>query len=284
MSSYITSLFNTNNLVIEDNHNIFGKKLLSTDVFDMYLINNYRKFVSVVKSWKGNRIISEKRVFEVMKSLVESNNFPHTTLYISEIIKNNDSKYYLWDGQHRFSAIEKCCMMNDDLSFLNNLFTCIVYKNDTKENMRKKFININKAVPVPDFYMDELVKDQRKLKLKELTENTVDRIKAEFPYNSSTSKRPLKPNFNSDNLSDDIYKYLDENKLEDIDENILWTNIMILNDYYKENLKITSYQTRDRANKTNCFLFCQNYLFLNDINFNDLVSEEPEDIENNIDV
>lgn len=268
MSSYLTNMFKPTTTLLQQDSN-FGNKILSTDDFDMYLINNYRKFVSNIKSWKGNRIVSSKRVEEIKNALINKNTFPQTILYVSEIKKKDKTKYYLWDGQHRFNAIKECCMINDDLTFLDNLFICIVYKNDTKEGMRKKFININKAVPVPDFCLNELFDDQRKLKLKELTENIVERFKSEFPFNNSTSKRPLKPNFNCDKLSDDIYKYLDENNHEDIDEDELWSKIMLLNDYYKDNLKIKSFQTKERASKTNCYLFCTEYLFLNDIELDD---------------
>ena len=271
--STLYNLFTNQNTQKEVTNNTqceFGDIIYSTDDFDIVKITNFRKFIKKVTSWEGNRLVCNSRVYKIKKSFHSNKNIH--CLSISSIKKKNGKKYYLWDGQHRYEAIKLCCQEYDDLSFLKN-FICYIYKNDSDDDMKKRFINFNQAIPVPDFYISELLGDKKEFNLKKLTESMIKRLKQEFPSNISTSNSPLKPNYNPDNISNSMYNFLKDNNLENIDEEELWTHIMCCNEHYKETLYIKSEQTKARAKHYNCYLFCSKNFFMEDIKF-DVMEDE----------
>jgi hypothetical protein len=277
--SSLYNFFNNQDIqkeVVENKKNIFGDIIYSTIDYEIVKITDFRKFIKKVKSWEGNRLVSTPRVKKIKRSFHSNKNIH--CLSISLVNVNGSLIYYLWDGQHRYEAIKLCCQEYDDLSFLNN-FICHIYKNDTEDNMKKRFIIFNQAIPVPGFYIDELLKDKKELNLKKITENIIKRLKQEFPFNVSTSKLPRKPNFNPDMISDLMYNFLKDNNLENIDEEELWAHIMYCNEYYKETLYIKSEQTKIRAKHYNCYLFCNKHFFMNDIKFNTDNSDLSDNLE-----
>lgn len=254
-----------------------GNVIFTNNYYDLYQITNYRKFVTNIDVWKENRLVSKKRV-EKIKNAIINKDIIHSTLYVSEIIKNNNKKYYLWDGQHRFLAIKECCSIYEDISFIDNIFFCIIYKNDTKNNMKKKFININKAIPVPSYYIDQLLDDNKKLKLKENTEWLCKKIRETFKENESSSRNAKKPNYNSDIINEKIFDFFQKKKLYNFDKDLLWNQILLLNETLKDTLILTNY-VKIKANKYNCFLFCTEKFFMEELDIEDITLKD-----NNIDI
>jgi hypothetical protein len=238
--------------------NIIGKKIISNDEYDMYNITNYLDFTTLITLWKKNRIPDEKRVKKISIGYVNKI-IPTTTLYISQI----DDKYILWEGQHRYRALAHLCLKYDNLDFLNDKFNCIIYKNDTEEKMIEKFMNLNKAVPVPfkDPRTDNIIREK--------AEYIVDNICKKYRNCQSVSPNPNKPNFNKDILLKDIIKFMKVNNMEDIDEKRLVKKIYILNIKLRDNvskLKIKTESIKYKAINKNCFLFCQEkYFFMDDL-------------------
>lgn len=232
---------------------IIGKKIISNDEYDMYNITNYLDFTTLITLWEKNRNPDEKRVKKIAIGYINKI-VPASNLYISQI---ND-KYILWEGQHRYRALANMCIKYDNLDFLNDKFMCIIYKNDTEEKMIEKFMNLNKAVPVP-------FKDPRtNTVIREKAEYIIDNICKTFRKCQSTSPNPNKPNFNKDNVLKDIIKFMKDNNMEDVDEKKLVRKIYVLNIKLRDNvskLNIKTDSIKYKAISKNCFLFCQEKYF-----------------------
>ena len=106
--------------------------------------------------YRRNRTEDKQRSKEIKHAIINNDNIPVTFLQISIIEKNGIKLYKCWDGQHRRSAIKM--LQNNSMvdSTIKNKFKCIVYKNDTSDGIKKKFININKSVPVPSVIIERL--------------------------------------------------------------------------------------------------------------------------------
>ena len=218
-------------------------------------IIDYNEFISNTKIWKGNRNQDSNRITEIVNS-IKSQKLQPSIIYISEI----NGKLRIWEGQHRFSAVKKYIKDNspDD-----NIIKCFKYfflfLDDTNNNIKVRFNNINKAVPVANIYTDSDLKDLEKDKLILLCKYIIDKLIQDYPSFVSTSFRCRRPNFNRDILEDVLSNYIRNNKLFDINKELLWNKIIELNEKYKKGIHINlnglSTKVLDKCREEGLYLF-----------------------------
>jgi hypothetical protein len=122
------------------------KILDSDDNFKLIKID-YVSLIRYIKHWSYNRQINEDFVNELYES-IDNNKIVWTLTAIQE--RSNDN-LYLIDGQHRFEAIKKRMIDDNDLIYNNNIFITVYYV-DNKETDSQYIIDlfnkINKNTPL----------------------------------------------------------------------------------------------------------------------------------------
>ena len=114
--------------------------------------NLFKNMQPDIKShmFQGNRIIDQERVDVIANRIKEKPGiFDGTQVHFAL----HNKKYIILDGQHRLSALEQ--IAKESHEFLEKLHIEVkVYSCDTKEDMTKKFIELNdNHVPVPKKYI-----------------------------------------------------------------------------------------------------------------------------------
>ena len=241
----------------EECHEYFG--ILLTKISDnegLYLTSS-KNLIKYTKRWKFNRPPDEKRVKDIVK-IINDTNHVEGIIYIAEVFaKNKSINYVCYDGNHRREALED---INKNINVLVNL-----KRKCSREELKKKFIILNSGNPVPELYIDNNKSDIGALKLN--IEELVKKICSEFTKYQSTSRNPIKPNFNRDNLTDILYKYFTNNKIYNINLENIFKQILELNKNYSKGEKINLSDTKkyskhmiERAEKNGCYLFLKDFI------------------------
>ena len=148
-----------------------------------------------IKRWKYNRPPDIDRVAEIHAYMAQSKRMDGM-IYIAEI----GSDIVCYESNHRREALKGL----DDMA---EIIVDIMF-NTTHDAIKEEFLRLNKAVSVPDLYVSE-----------EPVSNLGDLLAAKDEFckryadHKSTSGRPQKPNFNSDNLLEDFDKITREKKI-----------------------------------------------------------------------
>ena len=148
-----------------------------------------------INRWKYNRPPDIDRVAEIRAYMNESKRMDGM-IYIAEI----GSDIVCYESNHRREALKGL----DDMA---DIIVDIMF-NTTHDAIKEEFLRLNKAVSVPDLYVSE-----------EPVSNLGDLLAAKDEFckryadHKSTSGRPQKPNFNSDNLLEDFDKITREKKI-----------------------------------------------------------------------
>ena len=195
-------------------------------------INNFKEFVKNVKVWEKNRTLDKSRVNEIIES-IKTNNLVPGSFHISSV----NNKLKLWDGQHRFEALKKCLKLNISEEKLNSLNIFYLYEDDTKYFVRKKFININKSIPVTNLWTSDELEEMEQLKLIESINYVINYLSDNFPTFYKTTKFPNRPNFNRSKLEQILFDYLKNNKYVISKEKLL-EKILELNEKYKKGIHL----------------------------------------------
>jgi hypothetical protein len=207
-------------------------------------------------------------------------NIPVTFLQISIIEKNGIKLYKCRDGQHRRSAIKM--LQNNSMvdSTIKNKFKCIVYKNDTSDGIKKKFININKSVPVPSVIIERLENEikgetsmnkyEKIYKADQIGETIKKYMSETFKEYIRPSDSPQSPYFNKDKLFSIIVNYITENNLYNMNPKDLFDKILVLNhnmglkyNGMKLSMQMKGRLIRINNYKTKCYLFLEYSDFTN---------------------
>lgn len=141
----------------------------------------------LLKKWKYNRDPDPSRVQDIIAQAQEGAYIPKI-FHAAEV----DGHLSCYDGNHRREAL-------DFLKYQANVLVDVVF--DANHAMiRDLFTNINKAVQVPDLFIDT---DDHKVRLEIL--EAVKYFAETYPMFVSPSNRCRAPNFNRDNLVDFLY-------------------------------------------------------------------------------
>ena len=170
-------------------------------------IKNIDKLAEYVTIWKGtmqdenedgivcNRTKDYQKIDEIYDS-IQNKTLAASIISASEF-KSKDklsSKIRCWDGQHRFWALRK--YYHEGNHNFNSIIYIIVYRNDRKNQMVKRFKNINKGTPAQTHYSSNI------------TKNVVDAVSGyiskKYPNLNKPSGKPQRPNYNKNNLEMDL--------------------------------------------------------------------------------
>lgn len=201
-----------------------------------------------VKSWKYNRPVDNMKIAEIVKLTEEnSRNTIEGVIYVAHI----NGKYVCYDGNHRLEALK---LLNSKKLVLVNL---MIAKND--DEIKRRFIEINRANPVPELYTIDTtdVSEQLRKSIDEIVNNITSN--KQFAKFRSASKHPQRPNFNKDKLTDMLYNKLKNTDIKKIVPNKIFNDIINLNlEYSREiHMKHSDYSTAmtKKCRKCGCYLF-----------------------------
>lgn len=135
-----------------------------------------------------------------------SRNRPEDVLRVNQIRKRADKKGYI-DGIIAFAHLEgtlQCYDGNHRRMALHSGLTCPVLVsvlwNATHRSVASEFNTVNLAVSVPLIYIDDTIDNSTKIAVVEF----VSRLSKTYPTHCSQSKAPQMPNFNRDQLIDQL--------------------------------------------------------------------------------
>ena len=196
--------------------------------------------------------------------------------------KKHKKKYFCWDGQHRRKAIQ---ILQDEPIYypvIRRNYIVHIYKNDTEEGIIKKFISINKSVPVPRSLIDMLetkinqiepTTTEHNIERKMVADSISYKLSNKYSEYCKKSDEPKRPNFNMSNLNGDILSYILENEIditsEDLLDKIELLNISMGNKYNNTRQNETIVKRLDiiHKRKMKCYLFVESDNFTDKLNY-----------------
>ena len=229
-------------------------------------IKNIEELASNVRIWNGvlkdengivcNRRRNENKINEIYEA-IKNKSLASSIISASEF-KSKDglsTRILCWDGQHRYWALRKY-YKNINNNYFGNIYL-LVYRCDTRNQMVKRFKNINKGTSAQAQYSSNIVK------------NTVDAITGcilkKFPTLDRPSGKPNKPNYNINNVHIDLTNMLDNLDKAYINTSLIHKCIDMIDTINMEikELYENKYvrRVKDRwlinAETVNCFLFLE---------------------------
>jgi len=147
-----------------------------------------------ITRWKFNRPPDPERVAEIGAFLKESKR-ADGLVYLACI----NHQLVCYEANHRREALQK--EMPEGMA---HILVDIIW-DATDEMVKQEFIRLNKAVSVPDLYVDDSAQESAESVLK-----AVASFCAKYPKLKSTSGRPNRPNYNGDNFTQDFLRVMKE--------------------------------------------------------------------------
>lgn len=189
-----------------------------------------------IKRWKHNRPADEDRVTEIREA-IKSKGRMDGQIYIASI---ND-ELVCYESNHRREALK-------GLDNLAMILVDVIW-NATHELVKEEFLRLNKAVSVPELYLEE----EKVINLYEGLKEAVDSFCENYKKLKSSSNHPQRPNFNRDTILDEFYRVMKENNIG-IDE--LSKRLMRLNaDMSKRDKSKLNERVVKKCEESNLWLF-----------------------------
>ena len=145
-----------------------------------------------VTQWKYNRPPDPERVSEI-RAYVSSSKRADGMIYLACI--NNQLVCY--ESNHRREALKGLTEVADIL--------VDVLWDATDDMVKQEFFRLNKAVSVPDLYIDNSTEESVTAVL-----GVIETFCAKYPKLRSASGRPNRPNYNRDNFTQDFIRVMKE--------------------------------------------------------------------------
>lgn len=227
-----------------------GTKLFKYSDNEYLYMSDGSFLIENVTTWKYNRPSDNMKITEIVNLIEENNrNTIEGIIYLAYI----DGKYVCYDGNHRLEALK---LLNTKKLVLVNIFLA---KND--EQIKARFVEINKSNPVPELYTVSGGEDIEKLK--KIIENVVDNICKTYSKYRSPSKNPRRPNFNKDKLIEKMYEKYSGSDVSKISTSQIYDKILQLNlEYSKErHMKHSKFSDSiiKKCKKGGCYLFLKDF-------------------------
>lgn len=147
-----------------------------------------------VTPWKFNRPPDMDRVAEIRAFMKESKRVDGL-IYLALI---ND-KLICYESNHRREALKK-----DMPSDMAHILVDIIW-DATDDLVKQEFFRLNKAISVPELYVDNSSEESVESVLK-----AVDAFCAKYPKLKSASGRPNRPNYNRDTFTQEFVRVMKE--------------------------------------------------------------------------
>lgn len=227
-----------------------GKKLFTYSKNEFLYMSDGTFLREKVKTWKYNRPPDNMKIHEIVKVIEENNR--HTIeglIYVAYI----DGEFVCYDGNHRLEALK--LLKNKKLSLVN----VMVVKSD--EEIKRRFVELNKSNPVPELYTISSTPSSEKMR--EIVENVVESICKTYPKFRSSSANPRRPNFNKDTITDLLYKKYKDEDCNRLNASKIFELILKLNLEYSQNKHITHSKFSEgimkKCKKGGCYLFLKDF-------------------------
>jgi hypothetical protein len=150
-----------------------------------------------ITRWKFNRPPDPERVAEISAFMKESKR-ADGLIYLACI----NHQLVCYEANHRREALQKD--MPPDMA---HILVDIIW-DATDELIKQEFTRLNKAVSVPDLYVDDSADASVETILK-----AVDAFCTKYPSLKSASGRPQRPNYNRDVFTQDFIRVMKELKI-----------------------------------------------------------------------
>lgn len=194
----------------------FAKKLYTQGKHTGYILK-FKHLAPICKKWSKNRNPDLSRVQDMYEYHVKNGYIPKL-IHLAEL---KDEGLVCYDGNHRRELLH---MINDDT------IECIVdiIFNATNDDIFESFETINKAVDVPEIYLED------SMNIKDDVLELVKKYETKYKPFVSKASKCRQPNFNRDVFTENItniYRYLNGSKtIKEIDE-----LLDVLNNEYSKN-------------------------------------------------
>lgn len=165
-----------------------------------------------IKRWKHNRPPDEPRVAEI-REWIQTSKRVDGIIYLACV----DNEIVCYESNHRREALK-------GIAGLHNILVDMMW-NATDDSVKQEFFRLNKAISVPELFTSE----QTEIRVEDLLQ-AVDGFCRNYPALKSNSRHPQRPNFNRDNLLDDVYQIAREGNLgiQEIMNRMQWLNTSLL--------------------------------------------------------
>jgi hypothetical protein len=151
-----------------------------------------------IEMWKYNRPPDEERVEEIVKE-VRFHQRSDGCIYLALI--NNAIVCY--EGNHRREALKRI-----PSTLCHPVLVDMIWNADD-DMIKREFARLNKAVSVPELYVNPNL-----INIKSKIQDIVKELCATYPAHVSTKQRCQRPNFNRDNLTDQIVCVMKEASID----------------------------------------------------------------------
>ena len=176
-----------------------------------------------IKRWKHNRPADNDRVVEI-RNWMQTTKRMDGIIYIAYV--NNELVCY--ESNHRREALV-------GIEGMHHILVDILW-DATDDSIKAEFQRLNKAVSVPDLYVEDTPIDS----ISQLTE-VVKSFCENYKKLKVNTNRPQRPHFNRDMLMDEFYRIMRENKIsiEELGQRLSQLNqIMSMRDKSKLQTKV----------------------------------------------
>lgn len=173
------------------------------------------------KAWSRQRPVDEARVEEIYESILSTGNIDGLLM----MAWHPKERMIVYDGQHRFAAIERLDLEKDYNIVVDILWSA------SEEKIAEEFYRINKSVPVAELYLTPIIEDDVKIEI----EMFVKDLSRKYPDFVKTARKPNRPNFNRDNLTDELF-HLWKNEFPTVEFSKISSAILKLNEKYHTDL------------------------------------------------
>jgi hypothetical protein len=147
-----------------------------------------------ITRWKFNRPPDPERVDEIGAFMKESKR-ADGLIYLACV----DHQLICYESNHRREALQK-----DMPAEMAHILVDIIW-DATDDLVKQEFLRLNKAISVPDLYIDDSVEESF-----ETITKAVDTFCAKYPSLRSASGRPNRPNYNKDIFTQDFHRIMKE--------------------------------------------------------------------------
>jgi hypothetical protein len=224
----------------------FKEKIIFENTLTKLFLISYKEFTNkyIIENWEKNRPVDNIRVNEILEY------YQNQKIDIAPGIIYcwaNNNKLYIYDGLHRYTAVEK---LNEITDYKKNLKILVQINYSLDEcDIVKDFININKSIPIPQIYLEN-----ESLIKKQTCQNIADNLCRKFPNFISTSRKPHIYNFNRDLIVDFISTLNIDFKIKNADKKVF--NLLIkINLEAKEDILKNNIIHPKKCDKYNFYLF-----------------------------
>lgn len=228
------------------------------ETFEEQLIKLPLDNLNLLINWEANREPDNQKILEIIQSI----NCDKHSIQIVYCFQKNDN-YIIIDGGHRVEAYKKMLITSPlkIKDYLNDSVIISLMVNAPIKYIVDRFVEINKATPLPELYKSPFTKSTEILR--SVVPEAVKEFKKTYKCSKTTNK-PHLPNYNPAILTNDLFDVLN-NDVEDISEPLTPELIMnvfaVINTNYKTKLlaEPTSIKNgiklTNKALDVNCFIF-----------------------------